>query len=75
MTKLISLQKTVSIEATLLIRNSVEIDNKGHTNIENVRLSGNRFSRYAKAKTRELPYVKQTLVSKFLVSVNIRSDQ
>ena len=26
-------------------------------------------------KTRKLPYVKQTLVSIFLVSVNIRSDQ
>ena len=44
-TKLISLHQTVSTEATLLIRNSVEIDNKGHTNIENMRQSGNRFSR------------------------------
>ena len=44
-TKLISLHQTVSTEATLLIRNSVEIDNKGHTNIENMRQSGNKFSR------------------------------
>ena len=47
----------------------------GHTNIENMRQSGNKFSRWAKAKPRELPYVKQTLVSIFLVSVNIRSYQ
>ena len=47
----------------------------GHTNIENMRQSGYKFSRWAKAKPRELPYVKQTLVSIFLVSVNIRSDQ
>ena len=44
-TKLISLHQTVSTEATLLIRNSVEIDNKDHTNIENMRQSGNKFSR------------------------------
>ena len=44
-TKLISLHQTVSTEATLLIRNSVEIDNKGHTDIENMRQSGNKFSR------------------------------
>ena len=43
-TKLISLHQTVSTEATLLIRNSVEIDNKGHTNIENMRQSGNKFN-------------------------------
>ena len=73
-TKLISLHQTVSTEATLLIRNSVEIDNKGHTNIENMRQNGNKFSRWAKAKTRELPYVKQTLVTIFLISVSIRSD-
>ena len=36
-TKLISLHQTVSTEATLLIRNSVEIDNKDHINIENMR--------------------------------------
>ena len=36
-TKLISLHQTVSTEATLLIRNSDEIDNKGYTNIENMR--------------------------------------
>ena len=35
-TKLISLHQTVSqTEATLLLRNSAEIDVKGHTNIEN----------------------------------------
>ena len=28
-----------------LIRNSVEIDNKDHTNIENMRKSGYKFSR------------------------------
>ena len=44
-TKLISLHQTVSTEATSLIRNSVEIDNKGHTDIENMRQSGNIFSR------------------------------
>ena len=44
-TKLISLHQTVSTEATLLIRKSVEIDNKGHTDIENMRQSGNKFSR------------------------------
>ena len=38
--------QTVSTEVTLLIRNSVEIDKKGHTNIENMRQSGNRFSRH-----------------------------
>ena len=57
------------------VANSVEIDNKGNTNKENMRQSENKFSRYAKAKTKELPNVKQTLVSIFLVSVNIRSDQ
>ena len=36
-TKLISLHQTVSTEATLLIRNSDDIDNKGYTNIENMR--------------------------------------
>ena len=40
-----SLHQTVSTEATLPIGNSVEIDNKGHTNIENVRQNGNKFSR------------------------------
>ena len=44
-TKLISLHQPVSTEATLLIRNSVEIDNKGYTKIENMRESGNKFSR------------------------------
>ena len=38
--------QTVSTGVTLLIRNSVEIDKKGHTNIENMRQSGNRFSRH-----------------------------
>ena len=42
---LISLHQTVSTEANLLIRNSVEIDNKDHTNIEKTRQSGNNFSR------------------------------
>ena len=36
-TKLIPLHQTVSTEATLLIRNSDDIDNKGYTNIENMR--------------------------------------
>ena len=45
------------------------------TDIENMRQSGNKFSSQAKAKTRELPYVKQRLVLAFLVCVNIRSDQ
>ena len=40
-----------------------------------MRQSGDKYSRQAKAKMRELPYVKQTLVSIFLTSVNIRSDQ
>ena len=44
-TKLIPLHQTVSIEATLLIRNSVKIDNKDHTNIGNMRQSRNIFSR------------------------------
>ena len=39
-TKFISLHQTVSTEVTL-IRNSVEIDKKGHTIIENMRQSGN----------------------------------
>ena len=41
-TKFISLHQTVSTEVTL-IRNSVEIDKKDHTNIENMRQSGNRL--------------------------------
>ena len=40
-----SLHQKVSTEATLLNRNSVEIDNKGHTDIENMRKSRNKFSR------------------------------
>ena len=44
-TKLISFDQIVSTEATLLIKNSVEIDNKSHTNIENMRQSGHEFSR------------------------------
>ena len=44
-TNLISLQQTVSTEVNLLIRNSVEIDNKDYTNIDNMRQSGNKFSR------------------------------
>ena len=43
-TKLISLHQNVSTEATLLIRNSVEIDNKA-IQAENMRQSGNKFSR------------------------------
>ena len=50
-TKLISLHQAVSTEVTLLIRNLVEIDNKDHTNIESVRQSGHKLSRYAKPKT------------------------
>ena len=42
-TKLISLHQIVSKEATLLLRNSAEIDSKGHTNIENMRQSGNKI--------------------------------
>ena len=42
-TKLISLHQTVSIEATLLIRNLAETDGKGHTNIENMRQSENKI--------------------------------
>ena len=38
--KFISLPETVSAEVTL-IRNSVEIDKKSHTIIENMRQSGN----------------------------------
>ena len=38
--KFISLPETVSTEVTL-IRNSVEIDKKDHTIIENMRQSGN----------------------------------
>ena len=41
--KLISLYQTVSTEATLLLRNSAEIDGKGHINIENMRQSGNKI--------------------------------
>ena len=44
-TRLISLHQTVSTEATLLIRNLVEIDNNDHTNIENMTQIGNKFSR------------------------------
>ena len=40
MTKFISLHQTLSTELSL-IRNSVEIDKKGHTIIENMRQSGN----------------------------------
>ena len=43
--------------------------------IENMRQSGNKFSSQAKAKTRELPYVKQRIVLAFLVCINIRFDQ
>ena len=32
----------VSTEATLLLRNSAEVEGKGHTNIENMRQSGNK---------------------------------
>ena len=39
------IHQTVSTEPSLLIINSVEIDNKGHTDIENMRQSGNKFSR------------------------------
>ena len=41
-TKFISLHQTVSTEVTW-IRNSVEIDKKGHRNVENMRQSGNRL--------------------------------
>ena len=44
--RFIFLNQTVLTEVTLLTRNSVEIDKKGHTNIENMRQSGNRFSRH-----------------------------
>ena len=37
------LHQTVSTEAILLLRNSAGIDGKGHTNIENMRQSGNRI--------------------------------
>ena len=39
----ISRHQAVSTEATLLLRNSAEIDGKGHTNIENMRQSGNNI--------------------------------
>ena len=42
-TKLISLHQKVSTEATLLLRNSAEIDSKGHTNIENMKQNGNKI--------------------------------
>ena len=42
-TKLISLHQTVSTEASPLLRNSVEIDNKSRTNIENIRQSKNKI--------------------------------
>ena len=41
-TKFISLHQTVSTEVTL-IRNLVEIDKQGETNIKNMRQSGNRL--------------------------------
>ena len=44
-TKLIFLHQTVSTEMTKLIRNSVESDNKGEAQTENMRQSGNKFSR------------------------------
>ena len=34
---------TVSTEATLFLRNSAEIDDKGHTNIENMRQGKNKI--------------------------------
>ena len=49
---------------TLLIRNSVEVDNKGHPNTENMRQSQSK--RTVQCQT--------TIVSIFLVSVNVRSD-
>ena len=38
-----TLHQTVSTEPTLLLRNSAEIDGKGHTNIENMRQSENKI--------------------------------
>ena len=37
MTNSKTFHQTVSTEATLLLRNSAEIDGKGHTNVENMR--------------------------------------
>ena len=42
-TKLVSLHQAVSTEATLLLRNSAEIDGKGDINIENLRQRGNKI--------------------------------
>ena len=43
MTNSKTLHQTVSTEPTLLLRNSAEIDGKGHTNIENMRQSENKI--------------------------------
>ena len=40
---LITLHQNVSTEATSLLRNSVEIDDEGHTNIENMRQNKNKI--------------------------------
>ena len=47
------IHQTVSTEASLLIRNSVEINNTGHTNIENMRQSGNKFSLVDRPKPKQ----------------------